>query len=129
MSISFSRRNLLFASSSRSLVFILDFFHSLFRLGRGGDVGGVDPWADTSASLWDRSFLLDTGTSLCTLGQRRLPPTSARGLHSHSLGGFTGGEQRWRVLTCTPWCGGSSNSGRASNRSIRRAATPGMETP
>jgi hypothetical protein len=49
MSISFFRRNPLFTSASRSSVFVLDFFHSLFGLGRGGDVGGVDPWADSSA--------------------------------------------------------------------------------
>jgi hypothetical protein len=56
MSISFSRKNPLFTSASRSSVFILDFFHSLVGLGRGGDVGGVDPWADPSASLWDLFF-------------------------------------------------------------------------
>jgi hypothetical protein len=56
MSISFYRRNPLFTSTSRSSVFVLDFFHSLFRLGRGGDVGGVDPWADPSTSLRDRFF-------------------------------------------------------------------------
>jgi hypothetical protein len=31
----------------------LDFFHSFFRFGRGGDVGDVDPWADPSASSRD----------------------------------------------------------------------------
>jgi hypothetical protein len=56
MSISFSRRNLLFTSASRSSVYILDFFHSLFGLGCGGDVGGVDPWVDPSASLRDLFF-------------------------------------------------------------------------
>jgi hypothetical protein len=34
----------------------LDFFHSLFGLGRGGDVGGEDTWADPSASLRDLFF-------------------------------------------------------------------------
>jgi hypothetical protein len=56
IAISFSQRNPLFTSASRSSVFILDFFHSLFGLGRGGDVGGVDPWADPSASLRDLFF-------------------------------------------------------------------------
>jgi hypothetical protein len=56
ISISFSRRNLLFTRASRSSVFIFDFFHSLFRLGRGGDVCGDDPWADHSASLRDLFF-------------------------------------------------------------------------
>jgi hypothetical protein len=28
----------------------------LFGLGRGGDVGGVDPWADPTASLRDLFF-------------------------------------------------------------------------
>jgi hypothetical protein len=35
------------------LVFIFDFFHSFAGLGRRGDVGGDDPWADPSASLRD----------------------------------------------------------------------------
>jgi hypothetical protein len=38
MSICFSCRNPLFTRASRSSVFILDFFHSLAGLGRGGDV-------------------------------------------------------------------------------------------
>jgi hypothetical protein len=33
----------LFTSASKSSVFALDFFHSLFGFGRGGDVGGVTP--------------------------------------------------------------------------------------
>jgi hypothetical protein len=53
MSISFSRRKPLFTSASRSSVFAFDFFHSLFRFGRGGEVGGVDPWADPAASSRD----------------------------------------------------------------------------
>jgi hypothetical protein len=43
MSISFSRRKPLFTSASRSSVYALDFFNSLFEFGRGGEVGGVDP--------------------------------------------------------------------------------------
>jgi hypothetical protein len=35
----------------------LDFFHSLFELGRRGDVGGVESRADPSASLRDLFFL------------------------------------------------------------------------
>jgi hypothetical protein len=50
MSISFYWRKPLFTSASKSSVFALDFFHSLFGFGRGGDVGGVDPWADPAAS-------------------------------------------------------------------------------
>jgi hypothetical protein len=50
MSISFSRRKPLFTSASKSSVFALDFFHSLFEFGRGGEVGGIDPWADPAAS-------------------------------------------------------------------------------
>jgi hypothetical protein len=34
----------------------LDFFYSLAGLGRGGDVGGDDTWADPSASLRDLFF-------------------------------------------------------------------------
>jgi hypothetical protein len=56
MSISFSRRNQLFTSASKSSVFALDFFHSLFGLGRGGDVGGDESRADPSATLRDLFF-------------------------------------------------------------------------
>jgi hypothetical protein len=56
MSISFSQRNSLFTSANRSSVFIFDVFHSLFGLGRAGEVGGDDPWADSSASLRDLFF-------------------------------------------------------------------------
>jgi hypothetical protein len=56
MSISFSRRNPLFTSASKSSVFALDFFHSLFGLGRGEDVGGDESRADPSASLRDLFF-------------------------------------------------------------------------
>jgi hypothetical protein len=28
----------------------------LFGFGRGGEVGGVDPWADPTASSWDVFF-------------------------------------------------------------------------
>jgi hypothetical protein len=56
MSISFSRRKLLFTSASRSSVFAFDFFHSLFGFGRGGEVGGVDPSADPVALSQDPFF-------------------------------------------------------------------------
>jgi hypothetical protein len=56
MSISFSFKNPLFTRASRSSVFILVYFHSLVGLGRGGDVGGDDTWADPSASLRDLFF-------------------------------------------------------------------------
>jgi hypothetical protein len=56
MSISFSRRKPLFTSASKSSVFAFDFFHSLFGFGRGGEVGGVDPWADPAASSRDLFF-------------------------------------------------------------------------
>jgi hypothetical protein len=56
MSISFSRRKPLFTSASKSSVFALDFFHSLFGFGRRGEVGGVDPWADPAASSRDLFF-------------------------------------------------------------------------
>jgi hypothetical protein len=56
MSISFSRRKPLFTSASRSSVFALNFFHSLFGFGRGGEAGGVDPWADPAALSRDLFF-------------------------------------------------------------------------
>jgi hypothetical protein len=34
----------------------LDFFHSLFGFEHGGEVGGVDPWADPVASSRDLFF-------------------------------------------------------------------------
>jgi hypothetical protein len=56
ISTSFSWRKLLFTSAKRSSVFTLDFFHSLFGFGRGGDTGGVDPPADPTASSRDLFF-------------------------------------------------------------------------
>jgi hypothetical protein len=58
MSISFSWRKPLFTSASRSSVSALDFFHSLFGFGRGGEVDGVDPWADPAASSRDLFLLV-----------------------------------------------------------------------
>jgi hypothetical protein len=56
MSTSFSRRNPLFSSASRSSVFAFDFFHSWLGFGRGGDTGGDDPAADLAVSSWDLFF-------------------------------------------------------------------------
>jgi hypothetical protein len=56
MSTSFSQRNLLFSSTSRSSVFAFDFFHSWLGFGRGGDTGGDDPVADSAASSRDLFF-------------------------------------------------------------------------
>jgi hypothetical protein len=50
MSTSFSRRNPLLRRASKSSVFALDFFHSRFGSGRGGDTGGDVPAADPAAS-------------------------------------------------------------------------------
>jgi hypothetical protein len=50
MSTSFSRRNPLLRRASKSSVFALDFFHSRFGSGRGGDTGGDVPAADPVAS-------------------------------------------------------------------------------
>jgi hypothetical protein len=50
MSTSFSRKNPLLSSASRSSVLALDFFHSRFGSGRGGDTGGDAPAADPAAS-------------------------------------------------------------------------------
>jgi hypothetical protein len=56
MSTSFSRRNPLLSSASRSSVLAFDFFHSLLGFGREGDTGGVDPAADPAASSRDLFF-------------------------------------------------------------------------
>jgi hypothetical protein len=56
MSTSFSRRNPLFSSASRSSVFAFDFFHSWLGFGCGRDTGGDDPAADPEASSWDLFF-------------------------------------------------------------------------
>jgi hypothetical protein len=50
MSTSFSRMNPLLRRASRSSVLALDFFHSRFGSGRGGDTGGDVPAADPAAS-------------------------------------------------------------------------------
>jgi hypothetical protein len=62
-----------------------------------------------SLCLAARSLL--PGTSLWALGQRRIHPPSARGLHSHLLGGYAVSEQRRRALTCNLLRGSRSNSG------------------
>jgi hypothetical protein len=56
ISTSFSRRNPLLRSASRSSVFALDFFHSWLGFGRGGDTDGNVPPADRAASLRDLFF-------------------------------------------------------------------------
>jgi hypothetical protein len=50
MSTSFSRKNPLLRRASKSSVFALDFFHSRFGSGRGGDTGGDVPAADPADS-------------------------------------------------------------------------------
>jgi hypothetical protein len=50
MSTSFSRRNPLLRRANKSSVFALDFFHSRFGSGRGGDTSGDVPAADPAAS-------------------------------------------------------------------------------
>jgi hypothetical protein len=49
MSTSFSRKNPLLRRTSRSSVLALDFFHSRFGSGRGGDTGGDVTAADPAA--------------------------------------------------------------------------------
>jgi hypothetical protein len=53
ISTSFSRRNPLLRSASRSSVFALDIFHSWLGFGHGGDTGGDVPAADPAASSRD----------------------------------------------------------------------------
>jgi hypothetical protein len=50
MSTSFSCTKPLLRRASKSSVFALDFFHSRFRSGRGGDTSGDVPAADPAAS-------------------------------------------------------------------------------
>jgi hypothetical protein len=50
MSTSFSRGNSLLRRARKSSVFALDFFHSRFGSGRGGDTSGDVPVADPAAS-------------------------------------------------------------------------------
>jgi hypothetical protein len=56
ISTSFSRRNPLLRSASRSSVFALDFFHSWLGFGRGGDTDGDVPAVDPAASSRDLFF-------------------------------------------------------------------------
>jgi hypothetical protein len=55
-STSFSRRNPLLRSASRSSVFTLDFFHSWLGFGRGGDTSGDVPVVDPAVSSRDLFF-------------------------------------------------------------------------
>jgi hypothetical protein len=103
MSISISRRKPLFTSASKSSVFTLDFIHYLFGFGRGGEVGGVDHWADPAASSRDLFF----PAPVFMLFQGRLHPANAPGFHSQSLRGFSGGKQRRRAWICSLRRGGS----------------------
>jgi hypothetical protein len=57
MSTSFSRRNPLLRRASKSSVFALDFFHSRFGSGHGGDTGGDVHAADPVASSRPLFFL------------------------------------------------------------------------
>jgi hypothetical protein len=57
MPTSFSRRNPLLRRASKSSVFALDFFHSRFGFGRGGDTSGDVPAADPAASSRALFFL------------------------------------------------------------------------
>jgi hypothetical protein len=62
----------------------LDFFHSLFGFGRGGDTGGVDPPTDPAASSRDlffptAVFMLFDGEGF-TLQVQRVFTRIARGL-------------------------------------------------
>jgi hypothetical protein len=50
MSTSFSHKNPLLRRASRSSVLALDYFHSRFGSGHGGDTGGDVPAADSAAS-------------------------------------------------------------------------------
>jgi hypothetical protein len=50
MSTSFSRKKPLWRRASKSSVFALDFFHSRFGSGRGGDIGGDVPAPNPVAS-------------------------------------------------------------------------------
>jgi hypothetical protein len=56
MSTSFSRRNPLLRSANRSSVLALDFFHSRFGSGHGGDTDGDVLTADPAASSRDLFF-------------------------------------------------------------------------
>jgi hypothetical protein len=56
ISTSFSHKNPLLRRASRSSVLALDFFHSRFGSGRGGDTGGDVPAADPAASSWALFF-------------------------------------------------------------------------
>jgi hypothetical protein len=88
ISISFSRRNPLFTSASKSWVLALDFFHSLFGFGRGGGEmsavltpGQIQPphHGISSSRRWHQSSCSWTGktsSSKCTGSSL----ASARGL-------------------------------------------------
>jgi hypothetical protein len=86
----------------------LGFLPLLVRIGARGSGWRRRPLG-RSLCLTAGSFL--PGSSLCALGRRRLHPPSVQGLHSHTLGGYAGGEQRRRALTRNLRRGSRSNSG------------------
>jgi hypothetical protein len=108
MSISFSWRKPLLTSANKSSILALDFFHSLFGFGRGGDVGGVDPSADPAASSRDLFFpapvfmIFDGEDSIHQMHQVFTRIRS---------GAFSGGKQRWCAWICRLQCSGSGMGG------------------
>jgi hypothetical protein len=127
MSISFSWRNPLFTNASRSSVFVLDFFHSLFGLGRGGDVGGVDPWVDPSAALRDFYFPTPAPAFAPLDGVDLI--LQVHGVFTHiRLGASLVSSSGGAGLTCNLRSGSRSMSGWWA-RSTPAAATVGNEKP
>jgi hypothetical protein len=104
----------------------LDFFHSLFGLGRGGDVSGDDTWADPSASLRDLFFPAPA-----------FKPLDGDGFILQVHGVFTRIRSGATLVASSDGARGLAMYGAAAeatvegilNRYIRAAATAGMENP
>jgi hypothetical protein len=95
-------------------------------LGRGGDVGGDDPWADPSALLRDLFFPAPTFEPLD--GDDFV--LQVHGVFTRIRSGATlvlcSGDARWLALYDAA---AAATMEENSNRFIRVAATAGMENP
>jgi hypothetical protein len=94
------------SSASKSTVFALDFFHSLFGFRREGDVGGVDPSADLAASSRDlffpvEVFMLFDGDGFILQRQRVFTRIRSGAALEASSGSASGSLAQDAVVVCS----------------------------
>jgi hypothetical protein len=95
ISTSFSHRNPLLRRASKCPVFALDFFHSWFGSGRGGETGSDVPAEDPAAS--SQALFFPPAAFVVFDGDGFILQVHG-GLHAHSLRGYSNGSlQRTRL--------------------------------